>query len=57
MISGMYLGDIVRRVILRMSQESDIFGTVPSRLSMPFILRFSPSLSLSLSHTHTHTHT
>lgn len=38
MISGMYLGDIVRRVILRMSRESDIFGTVPSKLSMPFIL-------------------
>lgn len=40
MISGMYLGDIVRRVILRMSQESDIFGPVSSRLSMPFILRY-----------------
>ncbi|CAL5352371.1 unnamed protein product [Camellia sinensis] len=38
MISGMYLGDIVRRVILRMSQESDIFGHVSSRLSVPFIL-------------------
>ncbi|KAF5743765.1 Hexokinase-like 1 [Tripterygium wilfordii] len=39
MISGMYLGDIVRRVILRMSLESDIFGPVSSRLSMPFILQ------------------
>ncbi|PSR86807.1 Hexokinase-3 like, partial [Actinidia chinensis var. chinensis] len=39
MISGMYLGDIVRRVILRMSQESDVFGPVSSRLSVPFILR------------------
>lgn len=39
MISGMYLGDIVRRVILRMSEESDIFGPASSRLSMPFILR------------------
>ncbi|KAL0550824.1 hypothetical protein IC582_009888 [Cucumis melo] len=38
MISGMYLGDIVRRVILRMSQESDIFGLGSSRLSMPFVL-------------------
>ncbi|XVF12101.1 hypothetical protein REPUB_Repub08aG0085200 [Reevesia pubescens] len=36
MISGMYLGDIVRRVILRMSQESDIFGPVSSSLSVPF---------------------
>ncbi|XP_044478842.1 hexokinase-3-like [Mangifera indica] len=39
MISGMYLGDIVRRVILRMSQESDIFGPDSSSLSVPFILR------------------
>ncbi|XVF09265.1 hypothetical protein REPUB_Repub07fG0077800 [Reevesia pubescens] len=39
MISGMYLGDIVRRVILRMSQESDIFGPVSSSLSVPFALR------------------
>ncbi|KAK1402782.1 Phosphotransferase [Heracleum sosnowskyi] len=39
MISGMYLGDIVRRVILRMSLESDIFGPVSSKLSEPFILR------------------
>lgn len=38
MISGMYLGDIVRRVILRMSQEADILGDVPSQLSMPFSL-------------------
>ncbi|KAF5447733.1 hypothetical protein F2P56_033260 [Juglans regia] len=38
MISGMYLGEIVRRVLLRMSQESDIFGALPSKLSMPFIL-------------------
>ncbi|KAK4856568.1 hypothetical protein QYF36_018847 [Acer negundo] len=39
MLSGMYLGDIVRRVVLRMSQESDIFGPASPRLSMPFILR------------------
>ncbi|XP_007015149.2 PREDICTED: hexokinase-3 [Theobroma cacao] len=39
MISGMYLGEIVRRVILKMSQESDIFGPVSSSLSMPFSLR------------------
>lgn len=41
MISGMYLGDIVRRVILRMSQESDIFGLGgSSRLSMSFVLTY-----------------
>ncbi|EOA30392.1 hypothetical protein CARUB_v10013513mg [Capsella rubella] len=39
MIGGMYLGDIVRRVILRMSQESDIFGPISSILSTPFVLR------------------
>ncbi|KZV21155.1 hypothetical protein F511_25189 [Dorcoceras hygrometricum] len=39
MISGMYLGDIVRRVILRMSQELDVFGPGPSKLHVPFILR------------------
>ena len=47
MISGMYLGDIVRRVILRMSHEADIFGDALPKLSMPFILRFSLSVSLS----------
>ncbi|GAB4835254.1 Hexokinase-3 [Ancistrocladus abbreviatus] len=39
MISGMYLGDIVRRVMLRMSLESDIFGPASTSLSTPFILR------------------
>ncbi|XP_019096409.1 PREDICTED: hexokinase-3-like [Camelina sativa] len=38
MISGMYLGDIVRRVILRMSQESDVFGPTTSVLSEPYVL-------------------
>lgn len=39
LISGMYLGDIVRRVILRMSRESDTFEAISSKLSVPFILR------------------
>ncbi|KAG8638326.1 hexokinase-3 isoform X2 [Manihot esculenta] len=38
MISGLYLGEIVRRVILRMSQESDIFGPISPSLLVPFIL-------------------
>ena len=42
MISGMYLGDIVRRVILQMSRESDIFGSGSSRLSMAFVLTYVP---------------
>ncbi|KAI3768860.1 hypothetical protein L2E82_19696 [Cichorium intybus] len=36
MISGMYLGHIVRRVIHKMSLESDIFGPVSSKLSARF---------------------
>uniref|UniRef100_A0A2N9IHT2 Phosphotransferase n=1 Tax=Fagus sylvatica TaxID=28930 RepID=A0A2N9IHT2_FAGSY len=38
-ISGMYLGDIVRRVLCRMAEEAAFFGdTVPPKLSIPFIL-------------------
>lgn len=39
-MSGMYLGEIVRRVILRISQESDLFGPDASKLLTPFILRY-----------------
>ena len=39
-ISGMYLGDIVRRILCRMADEADLFGeTVPPKLKIPFILR------------------
>ncbi|PWA68635.1 hexokinase [Artemisia annua] len=41
MISGMYLGDIVRRVIHRILLESDIFGPVSSKLSAQFVLRYA----------------
>ncbi|EXC28700.1 hypothetical protein L484_006996 [Morus notabilis] len=45
MISGMYLGDIVRRVLCRMAEEADFFGdTVPPKLKIPFILR-TPDMS------------
>lgn len=47
MIGGLYLGDIVRRVILRMSQESDIFGPTSSVLAEPYVLRYISSLSLA----------
>ncbi|KEH27216.1 putative hexokinase [Medicago truncatula] len=44
-ISGMYLGDIVRRVLLKMAEEAEIFGdTVPPKLRIPFILR-TPDMS------------
>ncbi|KAJ0076232.1 hypothetical protein Patl1_33962 [Pistacia atlantica] len=40
MISGMYLGEIIRRVLLRMAVETAIFGdTVPPKLKEPFVLR------------------
>ncbi|CAL9218020.1 unnamed protein product [Arabidopsis halleri] len=40
MISGMYLGEIVRRVLLQMCETSDLFGQfVPVKLSTPFELR------------------
>ncbi|KAF4358347.1 hexokinase-2, chloroplastic [Cannabis sativa] len=39
-ISGMYLGEIVRRVLLKMAQAGDLFGkSVPEKLFSPFILR------------------
>ncbi|KAL2964208.1 hypothetical protein AAZX31_17G244000 [Glycine max] len=38
-ISGMYLGEIVRRVLLEMAEEGGLFGkSVPQKLSTPFIL-------------------
>ncbi|XP_008775017.2 hexokinase-3-like isoform X2 [Phoenix dactylifera] len=44
MISGMYLGEITRRVLYRMAQESDIFGDGAYNLSIRFILR-TPSMA------------
>ncbi|KAL5557894.1 hypothetical protein UlMin_034105 [Ulmus minor] len=38
-ISGMYLGEIARRVLLKMAEAGDLFGiSVPEKLSTPFIL-------------------
>ncbi|XP_031378415.1 hexokinase-2-like isoform X3 [Punica granatum] len=40
MISGMYLAEILRRVMLRMAEEAEFFGDmVPPKLKIPFILR------------------
>lgn len=45
LISGMYLGEIVRRVLLKMAEEAAFFGDiVPPKLKIPFILR-TPDLS------------
>uniref|UniRef100_A0A0C9S8H1 Phosphotransferase n=1 Tax=Wollemia nobilis TaxID=56998 RepID=A0A0C9S8H1_9CONI len=39
LISGMYLGEIVRRVLLRIAEESALFGdTTTSKLAVPFQL-------------------
>ncbi|KAF7843405.1 hexokinase-1-like [Senna tora] len=45
LISGMYLGEIVRRVLRKMAEEACIFGdTIPPKLNVPFILR-TPDMS------------
>ncbi|XP_065848028.1 hexokinase-2, chloroplastic [Euphorbia lathyris] len=39
-ISGMYLGEIARRALLKMAEEGALFGSsVPQKLSVPFTLR------------------
>ncbi|CAM8904794.1 unnamed protein product [Rhodiola kirilowii] len=44
-ISGMYLGEIVRRVLYKMAEEAAFFGdTIPENLKVPFILR-TPDMS------------
>ncbi|XP_024974904.1 probable hexokinase-like 2 protein [Cynara cardunculus var. scolymus] len=45
LIGGMYLGEVVRRVLLKMAKETAIFGeTVPSKLKTPYTLR-SPDMA------------
>ncbi|XP_074557250.1 hexokinase-3-like [Curcuma longa] len=39
MISGMYLGEIVRRVLHRIAEESEILSDAAQSLSVPFVLR------------------
>nr|AAO24584.1 At2g19860 [Arabidopsis thaliana]BAE99655.1 hexokinase [Arabidopsis thaliana] len=44
-ISGMYLGEILRRVLLKMAEEAAFFGDiVPPKLKIPFIIR-TPNMS------------
>lgn len=43
--SGLYLGEILRRVLLRLAEEASFFGDeVPAKLKIPFILR-TPEMS------------
>ncbi|CAL5197841.1 unnamed protein product [Lathyrus oleraceus] len=45
LISGMYLGDIARRVLLEIAQETALFGSkVPPKLMTPYLLR-SPDMA------------
>lgn len=45
----MYLGEIVRRVLLKLAVEAELFGdTVPPKLKQPFILRCDDSYNLNL---------
>lgn len=40
LISGMYMGEIVRRVLLKMAQDASLFSdNVPLELEVPYILR------------------
>ncbi|KAJ0435290.1 putative hexokinase [Helianthus annuus] len=47
MISGMYLGEILRRVLLRMADEAAPFGDTipPPKLKTPFVLRYYSMLN------------
>lgn len=48
--SGLYLGEILRRVLLRLAEEASFFGDeVPAKLKIPFTLRYStPSRNQSV---------
>lgn len=41
LISGMYMGEIVRRVLLKMAQDASLFAdNVPPKLEIPYIMRY-----------------
>ncbi|KAI3502969.1 hypothetical protein L1887_31401 [Cichorium endivia] len=45
LIGGIYLGEVVRRVLLKMARETAIFGeSVPAKLKIPYLLR-SPDMA------------
>lgn len=49
LISGMYMGEIVRRVLLKMAQEAYLFAdNVPPKLETPDILRYGFQVTLQL---------
>uniref|UniRef100_A0A0A9CJY5 Phosphotransferase n=1 Tax=Arundo donax TaxID=35708 RepID=A0A0A9CJY5_ARUDO len=53
MISGMYLGEIVRRILLKLAHDASLFGdVVPPKLEQQFVLR-TPDMS-AMHHDTTH---
>ncbi|KAK1316655.1 Hexokinase-1 [Acorus calamus] len=48
LVSGMYLGDIVRRILLKLAKETALLGNIiPPKLMIPFSLRYTvPDSSL-----------
>lgn len=41
MIGGMYMGEIVRRVLLKMAEETSLFGPeIPEKLTEPFSILY-----------------
>ncbi|KAM7264472.1 hypothetical protein ACFE04_002155 [Oxalis oulophora] len=45
LVAGMYVGEIVRRVLLKMAEETELFGEcVPLKLKTPYLLR-SPDMA------------
>lgn len=42
LISGMNLGEIVVRILLKIAEDTTLFGeAVPPKLKMPFVLRYA----------------
>jgi hexokinase len=49
MISGMYLGEIVRRILLKLAHEASLFGdVVPPKLEKIFVLRYAFSILIGV---------
>ena len=42
LISGMYLGDIVRRLLLKIAVDAALFGdSIPAKLKEPYLLMYA----------------
>ena len=46
----MYMGEIVRRILLQMAQEAALFGAnIPPKLEIPYILKYVDLIFVELS--------